>query len=177
MMRTSKNSVALAVCVGAHLVVASCAIMLGCQPKENPVLSNERFPGEKYPPNMLLTEQQSAEVVSALRATAAGANVEPLTSAPDSVRWSDVPAAAEEAVSSAEMGVATSTLVAETWTFDLRTQSGEPAKLVVVRRPPPAMYLATATVGSFGERFTEAERVVREFRMAMRRFGSLKRPS
>ena len=65
----------------------------------------------------------------------------------------------------------------ETWTFDIDTQGGEPAKLTVVRRQPPDMYYATATVGSFGERYTEAERIVREFRLAMRRYGALKRPS
>ena len=149
----------------------------GCQHKENPVLSNQQFPGEKYPANMLLDESQSSDVVAILHATVLGAPTEPLTSAPDQVRWSDVPAAANEAVGLAEMGVAGSKLDGETWTFNIDTQGGEPAKLTVVRRPPPAMYYATATVGSFGERHTDAERIVREFRLAMRRYGALKRPS
>ncbi len=160
----------------AALAVA-CAFLASCQPKENPVLSNENFPGERYEANMVLSDAQQAAVVFALRGTAEGESFEPMTSAPDAVRWSDVPAAANAAVSAAEMGIATSTLAGETWTFDLRTQGGEPAQLVVVRRAPPEMYLATAAVGSFGERFNEAERIVREFRMAMRRFGALKRPS
>lgn len=149
----------------------------GCQSRENPVLSNERFPGEKYSPNMLLNQAQRDEILDALRATAVGMPTQPLTSAPDAVRWSDVPAAANAAVSSAEMGVATSKLDGETWTFQIETQGGEPARLTVVRRAPPEMYLATATVGTFGDRYIEAERIVREFRMAMRRFGALKRPS
>lgn len=149
----------------------------GCQPKPNPVLSNERFPGEKYAPNVILDTQQSDDVVAALQATAAGMPTRPMTSAPDKVRWSDVKAAAWAAVKTSEMGVVESKLEGETWTFLIQTQGGEPAKLTVDRRPPPAMYYATATVGSFGERYNDAERIVREFRMAMRRFGALKRPS
>jgi hypothetical protein len=159
------------------LLAMLCVLISGCQPKENPVLSNEQFPGEKYPSNMLLSESQSGDVVAILHATAQGAITDPLTSAAHGVRWSDVSAAANEAISLAEMGVASSKLVGETWTFDIDTQGGEPAKLTVVRRQPPDMYYATATVGSFGERYTEAERIVREFRLAMRRYGALKRPS
>lgn len=155
----------------------ACAVSVGCQPKENPVLSNERFPGEKYSPNTLLDESQSDEILAAFHATAVGVPTEPLTSAPDSVRWSDVHAAANAAISSAEMGIASSKLDGETWTFEINTQGGEPARLTVVRRAPPEMFLATATVGAFGEKYVESERIVREFRMAMRRFGALKRPS
>lgn len=162
----------------SSLVFAVAFLLIGgCQPKENPVLSNEQFPGEKYPSNILLDENQSSDVVAILHATVDGATTEPLTSARNGVRWSDVSAAANEAVSLAEMGVASSKLDGETWTFDIDTQGGEPAKLTVVRRPPPDMYYATATVGSFGERHTEAERIVREFRLAMRRYGAFKRPS
>jgi hypothetical protein len=39
------------------------------------------------------------------------------------------------------------------------------------------MYKAIAKVGVYGEEFDKAERWVREFRMAMRRLGKLKRPS
>jgi len=159
-------------------VIAAVGVLcVGCQPKPNPVLSNEWFPSEKYPPNVLLNKQQRDEVVAAMQATAAGMPTIPLTSAPDAVRWSDVNAAAIAAVTAAEMGIAASKLEGESWTFSIQTQGGEPAKLTVDRRPPPAMYYATATVGSFGERYNEAERIVREFRMAMRRFGAMKRPS
>ncbi len=153
------------------------AVASACEPKENPVLSNEQFRGERYTANQLLTPAQNHEVVDALRATAVGMPTEPLTAAPDSVRWSDVRAAANAAVNAAEMGLVSSSLEGTTWTFAILTQGGDPATLTVVRRDPPEMYLATATVGTFGERFDNAERLVREFRMAMRRFGSLKRPS
>ncbi len=158
----------------AAIVFLGC---VACQPKENPVLSNEQFPGEKHPSNVLLSNEQQADVVAALRATAVGMPTDPLTSAPNAVRWSDVKAAAHAAIVAADMGVVKSTLDGETWTFEIETQGGEPAKLTVVRRDPPEMYLATASVGTFGERFDNAERIVREFRMAMRRFGALKRPS
>lgn len=154
-----------------------CVSMSGCQSKENPVLSNQQFPGEKYPSNTLLDESQRNDIVAILHASAFGTTTEPLTSAPNGVRWSDVAAAASEAVKLAEMGVSRSKLDGETWTFDIDTQGGDPAKLIVVRRPPPEMFFATATVGSFGERYIEAERIVREFRLAMRRYGAIKRPS
>ena len=156
---------------------ASLCIALGCQPKENPVLSNTEFEGEKYPPNALYSPEQEAQLVQAMQATAKGMPVKPLTSAPDAVRWSDVPAAASDAIERAEMGLVSSTLDGDTWIFVIRTQGGGPATLTVTKKPAPAMYLATAKVGTFGEREVEAERVVREFRMAMRRFGALKRPS
>jgi len=159
------------------VVCASLCVALGCQPKQNPVLSNTRFEGEQYPPNALYSSEQEAQLVQAMQATAKDMPVEPLTSAPDGVRWSDVPAAASEAIGRAEMGLVSSSLVGETWTFSIRTQGGGPATLTVTKRPAPAMFLATAKVGTFGEREVEAERVVREFRMAMRRYGALKRPS
>ncbi|MSQ90847.1 MAG: hypothetical protein EXS01_05575 [Phycisphaerales bacterium] len=152
-------------------------IPLGCQKQENPVLSNEQFPAERYPANVLLNPEQEGAIVAAMRATAEGMPTHPLTAAADAVRWSDVKAAASAAITAAEMGLKSSTLVGETWTFEIKTQGGEPAKLTVVRQDPPQSYLATATVGSFGEQFDNAERVVREFRMAMRRYGALKRPS
>lgn len=167
--------VARKTCRACAAVALLCCV--ACEPKENPVLSNEQFPGEKYPPNVLLSNEQRAEVVAALRATAVGMPTDPLASAPNAVRWSDVKAAAHAAIVAADMGVVNSTLDGETWTFEIETQGGEPAKLTVVRRDPPEMYLATASVGTFGERFDNAERIVREFRMAMRRFGALKRPS
>ncbi len=157
------------------MILMLCAV--ACQPKENPVLSNEQFAGEAYPSNALLSQAQRNEVVAALRATAIGMPTDPLTKAPDAVRWSDVKAAAKAAIVAAEMGVVKSTLDGTTWTFEIETQGGEPATLTVVQRDAPEMYLATATVGTFGERFESAERIVREFRMAMRRFGALKRPS
>jgi len=159
------------------VLCASSFVAAGCQPKENPVLSNTKFGGEKYPPNALYSPEQEAQLVQAMQATAVGMPVEPLTSAPDAVRWSDVPAAANEAIGRAEMGLVSSSLAGDTWTFTIRTQGGGPGTLTVTKRPAPAMYLATAKIGTFGEREVEAERVVREFRMAMRRFGSLKRPS
>lgn len=159
------------------VVCASLVVALGCQPKENPVLSNTKFDGEKYPPNALYSPEQGAQMVHAMQATAKGMPVKPLTSAPDAVRWADVPAAASEAIERAEMGLVSSSLDGDTWIFVIRTQGGGPATLTVTKKPAPAMYLATAKVGTFGEREVEAERVVREFRMAMRRFGALKRPS
>ncbi|MSR70287.1 MAG: hypothetical protein EXS17_08085 [Phycisphaerales bacterium] len=172
---TSRRRMGGVVVLSVGAVVALCCV--GCQPKENPVLSNEQFPGEIYPSNVLLTQAQRGEVVAALRATAVGMPTDPLTKAPDAVRWSDVKAAANAAIVAAEMGLVKSTLDGETWTFEIETQGGEPAKLTVVKRAAPEMYLATATVGTFGERFDNAERIVREFRMAMRRFGALNRPS
>ncbi|MSR45089.1 MAG: hypothetical protein EXS15_07035 [Phycisphaerales bacterium] len=160
---------------GGCIVVAIMCVA-GCEPKENPVLFNERFPGEVYPPDVVLSQRQQGELVEAMRATADGMPVAPLTSAPDSVRWSDVRSAANAAVTASEMGIADSTLLGETWTFTIKTQGGEPAKLTVERRDPPEMYLATAMVGTFGERFDDAERIVRNFRMEMRRYGALKRP-
>ena len=117
------------------------------------------------------------ELVDALGATAVGMPTDPLTSAPDAVRWSDVKVAANAAIVAAEMGLRSATLKGETWTFEIETHGGEPATLTVVRRDPPEMYLATASVGTFGERFDNAERIVREFRMKMRKFGLLKRPT
>ena len=160
----------------AFLCVCACAVG-GCQPKQNPVLSNTQFEGEKYPANALYSPTQEAQMVQAMQATAQGMPVTPLTSAPDAVRWSDVPAAASEAIERAEMGVVSSSLYGDTWIFVIRTQGGGPGSLTVTKKPAPAMFLARATIGTFGEREVEAERVVREFRMAMRRFGALKRPS
>ena len=48
------------------LLAMLCVLISGCQPKENPVLSNEQFLGEKYPSNMLLSDSQSADVVAIL---------------------------------------------------------------------------------------------------------------
>lgn len=159
------------------MVVLGSFLLIGCEPKENPILSNEQFPGEKYPPNVLYTPQQEAQLIEAMRTTALGMPHEPLTTAPDDVRWSDVPAAARAAVVAAEMGLVSSTLSGDTWTFTGETTGSAPFELTVERRPAPYMYLATAKVGSFGQDATNAERLVREFRMAMRRLGALKRPS
>jgi hypothetical protein len=152
-------------------------VVLGCQSKENPVLSNTRFSGEQYPSNALYSPEQNAQMVQVMQTTAKGMPVKPLTRAPDAVRWSDVPAAASDAIERAEMGLVSSTLDGDTWIFVIRTQGGGPATLTVTKKPAPAMFLATAKVGTFGERHVEAERVVREFRMAMRRYGALERPS
>ncbi|MSR28615.1 MAG: hypothetical protein EXS03_03445 [Phycisphaerales bacterium] len=159
------------------LVVACIGTLAGCEPKENPILSNERFPGDVYPPNMLLNKAQEAQVITALQATAAGMPTSPLTDATDAVRWGDVRQAAGVAATLAEMGMLSSKLEGSTWTFRIETLSGAPVTLSVEERPPPLMYLATAKAGSFGEEFDKAERLVREFRMAMRRLGKIKRPS
>ena len=150
--------------------------LFACQPKENPVLSNEQFPEDAYPPNLLLSPDAQQEAIAAMQATAQGMPTRPLEEAPDAVRWSDVMQAAGLAAKQAEMGLVKSTLASETWTFEIETLSGAPAVLTVGKLDPPKMYLATAKVGVYGEDHTKAERLVREFRMAMRRLGKIKRP-
>lgn len=94
------------------------------------------------------------------------------------MRWSDVPLAASIAAGKAEMGVLSSSESEskDTWTFAMVTLDSAPVSLVVVRQPPPDMFLATATVGSFGERKAEAERLVRNFRMTVKDLGRKREP-
>jgi hypothetical protein len=163
---------------------AACALMVvaslaGCPSKQNPVLSNERYPGEKHDPQLIMDSQQRATVVAAMQSTVAGgAAPEPLTRAEGGMRWSDVPLAARIAAGKAEMGVLSSSESEskDTWTFSMLTLDSAPVSLVVVRRPPPDMFLATATVGSFGERKAEAERLVRNFRMTIKDLGRKREP-
>jgi hypothetical protein len=148
--------------------------LAGCPAKQNPVLSNERFPDERHDPQLIMDSAQRAEVVAAMQSTVgAGAALEPLTRAEGGMRWSDVPLAASIAAGKAEMGVLSSSESEskDTWTFSMLTLDSAPVSLVVVRRPPPDMFLATATVGSFGERKAEAERLVRHFRMTIKDLG------
>ncbi len=161
---------------GRMAVALGFALLLACEPKENPVLSNERFPEDAYPPNLLLSADAEREAIAAMQATAQGMPTTPLEEAPDAVRWSDVKKGARIAAARAEMAVVKSSLVGETWTFEIETLSGGPAVLTVEKLEPPKMYLATAKVGVFGEDHTKAERLVREFRMVMRRLGKIKRP-
>ena len=158
------------------VAIVSIAALAGCEPKENPVLSKERFPEDQYPQNLLLDSAEQDAALAAMSATAQGMPTTPLETAPDAVRWSDVKAAAGVAAKRAEMGLVSSALTGETWTFSIETLSGAPVVLTVEKRPAPLMYLATAKVGVFGEDGTKAERLVREFRMAMRKFGQIKRP-
>jgi len=158
---------------------AACALvalapLAGCPSKQNPVLSNERFPDEKHDPQLIMDSQQRATVVAAMQSTVAGgAAPEPMTRAEGGMRWSDVPLAASIAAGKAEMGVLSSSESEsrDTWTFSMVTLDSAPVSLVIVRRPPPDMFLATATVGSFGERKAEAERLVRNFRMTVKDLG------
>jgi hypothetical protein len=164
--------------------VAACALvalapLAGCPSKQNPVLSNERFPGEEDDPQLIMDAQQRATVVAAMQSTLAGGEApEPLTRAEGGMRWSDVPLAARIAAGKAEMGVLSSSESEskDTWTFSMLTLDSAPVSLVVVRRPPPDMFLATATVGSFGERKAEAERLVRNFRMTIKDLGRKREP-
>jgi hypothetical protein len=164
--------------------VAACALvalapLAGCPSKQNPVLSNERYPGEKHDPQLIMDSAQRAEVVAAMQSTVPGGAVpEPLTRAEGGMRWSDVPLAARIAAGKAEMGVVSSSESEskDTWTFSMLTLDSAPVSLVVVRRPPPDMFLATATVGSFGERKAEAERLVRNFRMTIKDIGRKREP-
>lgn len=158
---------------------AAVAALAGCPSKQNPVLSNERFPGEKHDPALIMDANQRMQVVAAMQSTAAGgAAPQPLTRAEDGMRWSDVPLAASIAAGKAEMGVLSSSESEskDTWTFSMMTLDSAPVSLVIVRRPPPDMFLATATVGSFGERKAEAERLVRHFRMTVKDLGRKRGP-
>jgi hypothetical protein len=168
---------------GAEVIAASVAVCvlglagIGCESKVNPVASNQNFPGETYPANYLLNESDETAVVAAMQATAEGMPVSPLESATDAVRWSDVRQGVALATKSAEMGLIDSSLTNGQWVFRAETLGGAPALLTVEQLPPPLMYKAIAKVGVYGEEFDKAERWVREFRMAMRRLGKLKRPS
>lgn len=153
--------------------------LAGCPAAPNPVLSNEQFAGEEHDARLVLSPRQDREVVSAMRtATADGAKPLALERAPDGVRWSDVPLAVSIAAGKAEVGVVSSDQSADgnTWTFRLVTLEAAPVSLVIERKPPPDMFLATATVGSFGERKAEAERLLREFRMTIKDLGRKRKP-
>ena len=163
----------------AMCALAAIAPLAGCPSKQNPVLSNERFAGEAHDPQLIMSDSQRAEVVAAMQSTVAGgAAPQPLTRAEDGMRWSDVPLAASIAAGKAEMGVLSSSesQSKDTWTFAMVTLDSAPVSLVVVRQPPPDMFLATATVGSFGERKAEAERLVRNFRMTIKDLGKKREP-
>ena len=153
--------------------------LAGCPSKQNPVLSNERFADERHDPQLIMDPDQRATVVAAMQSTVAGgAAPQPLTRAEDGMRWSDVPLAASIAAEKAEMGVLSSSESEskDTWTFSMVTLDSAPVSLVIVRRPAPDMFLATATVGSFGERKAEAERLVRHFRMTVKDLGRKREP-
>lgn len=170
------------VAVGLVRMSALAALSIplaGCPSEQNPVLSNEQFPGEEHDARLLLDPQQDREVVSAMRtATSDGTKPYPLERAPDGMRWSDVPLAVSIAAGKAEVGVVSSEQSADgnTWTFRLVTLEAAPVSLVIERKPPPDMFLATATVGSFGERKAEAERLLREFRMTIKDLGRKRKP-
>ena len=172
MSRTAHGLAARVACTAcATLALAPLA---GCPSKQNPVLSNERFAGETHDPQLIMSGAQRADVVAAMQSTVAGGAVpQPLTRAEDGMRWSDVPLAASIAAGKAEMGVLSSSESAskDTWTFSMITLDSAPVSLVIVRRPPPDMFLATAMVGAFGERKAEAERLVRHFRMTVKDLG------
>lgn len=156
------------------LACVALAPLVGCPNKQNPVLSNERFPGETHDPQLIMDTSQRSSVVAAMQSTVAGgATPQPMTRAKGGMRWSDVPLAVSIAAGKAEMGLLSSSEseTKDTWTFSLLTLDSAPVSLVVVRRPPPDMFLATATVGSFGERRAEAERLVRNFRMTIKDLG------
>jgi hypothetical protein len=160
----------------ARLALACVALLpvAGCPSKQNPVLSNERFPEERHDPQLLLTPEDRSAMVSAMQSTVEGGPAPlPLARAKGGARWSDVPLAASIAAGKAEMGMVSSSESEskDTWTFSLLTLDSAPVSLVVVRRPAPDMFLATATVGSFGERRAEAERLVRNFRMTIKDLG------
>ena len=159
---------------GLACALAALVPLAGCPSKQNPVLSNERFADERHDPQLIMDSAQRATVVAAMQSTVAGgAAPQPLTRAEDGMRWSDVPLAASIAAEKAEMGVLSSSESAskDTWTFSMVTLDSAPVSLVVVRRPPPDMFLATATVGAYGERKAEAERLVRHFRMTVKDLG------
>lgn len=159
--------------------LAALAALAGCPSKQNPVLSNERFPDERHDPQLIMSDAQRAEVVAAMQSTVAGgAAPQPLTQAEDGMRWSDVPLAVSIAAGKSEMGMLSSSesQSKDTWTFSLVTLDSSPVSLVIVRKPPPDMFLATATVGSFGERKAEAERLVRNFRMTVKDLGRKREP-
>ncbi|MBU3727997.1 MAG: DTW domain-containing protein [Phycisphaerales bacterium] len=159
---------------GLACALAALVPLAGCPSKQNPVLSNERFADERHDPQLIMDSAQRATVVAAMQSTVAGgAAPQPLTRAEDGMRWSDVPLAASIAAEKAEMGVLSSSESEskDTWTFSMVTLDSVPVSLVVVRRPPPDMFLATATVGAYGERKAEAERLVRHFRMTVKDLG------
>jgi len=159
---------------GLACALAALVPLAGCPSKQNPVLSNERFADERHDPQLIMDSAQRATVVAAMQSTVAGgAAPQPLTRAEDGMRWSDVPLAASIAAEKAEMGVLSSSESEskDTWTFSMVTLDSVPVSLVVVRRPPPDMFLATATVGAYGERKAEAERLVQHFRMTVKDLG------
>jgi hypothetical protein len=171
---------ALAVRTGRVVcVLASVVPLAGCPSKQNPVLSNERFPDERHDPQLIMDSAQRTAVVSAMQSTVAGGPApQPLARAEDGMRWSDVPLAASIAAGKAEMGMLSSSESPskDTWTFSMVTLDSVPASLVVVRQPPPDMFLATATVGAYGERKADAERLVRHFRMTVKDLGRKREP-
>lgn len=165
--------------VRATALAAIAVPLAGCPSSQNPVLSNEQFPGERDDARLILSPQQDREVVSAMRsAVSDGSKPLPLERAPDGMRWSDVPLAVSIAAGKAEVGVVSSEQSADgnTWTFRLVTLESAPVSLVIERKPPPDMFLATATVGTFGERKADAERLLREFRMTVKDLGRKRKP-
>jgi len=120
----------------------------------------------------VLNGARQAKIASSFRSLAAGYRATRITwSAPDGMRWSDVDAAVVFACDDAEMAVVDWTNTPESWTYRLKTTDDEPGTLIVTRAGGHATYEAHASIGLYGQRNEDAQRLLEALRKKMLAFG------
>ena len=153
------------------LCVASLLLLAACAKERDPVTANQVLgPGDGGAVQQLTPTQETA-VLDAMREGTRVGDPEIPTPARYGVRWSDVHQAAIWAASECDMAILRREETADGYRFELLTVRDEPAELLVHRAEPPTIFTASATVGSFGQRPKDAERLVKEFGRFMRAFG------
>lgn len=130
----------------------------GCQQKLPPAAaSNQVLTPEEGHERRLLTDQQAAEVLAAMRSVAQEhVPADRPHPAPHGIRWSDMHASIIEATIESEMAVTQYELTDKAGHYLIRTVDGRPGRLEVVRRDDELMYDATASIGRFGDPDAEA---------------------
>ena len=85
-------------------------------------------------------------------------------------RWSDVPAAAHDAVMELEMGIYHTLESEDHFEFQLRTLDGQPGSMMVWRTDDDSVFRVEATVGRFGDA-EKARRLEDTFGSMMKKYG------
>jgi len=100
------------------------------------------------------------------------------------IRWSDLDRAVRQGAPRADAAVLRAHLEpasaktpeqAQRIVYDLMTIDDQPARLVIERRPPPALYTATASVGLLADRTEWAARIVEAVHRELLAFGRVPR--
>lgn len=160
-----------------RLRLALCLVATACKTPEA-VESNVREPGESPSINRRLSEEEQHAMVDAMAAAQSPAQREaarPLQAAGDAGRWSDVPTVVRKAASDCEIGVVREDRIEGGLQYQLRTIGDEPGTLVVKGDRANGVEAVEASIGEFGQRRSQADRLVQAFHRRLREWARVPR--